>query len=335
MHEPWNWDKTDLARLIGQSESLRLDFKQSKLFDSPQGQILDNLTKEVSAFANTEGGTIVVGIIEDRDRRPFVAKALDDGVDRVKFPPEWLQQVLESNVRPMPAGLRVRAIPLSSAGVAYIVYVPAGTTAYQAKDYYYYGRSEFESKPLADHEIRLRMFRGKAASGIILVKIGDVDSMTINAKGSERPPDEVLEQMPHYPMLAQLLEKIELSIYSFVFVLKNTSEVNIGEFKLDAVFPLDNTTKLHDIHSLYRAGGQRLVMGFGDIIRGSLDVNIFPEDTYVLDATRKIHCQKGVLFPDEFRLIVNWRLFLRDTMPITGSIDIGAELRRLQKSVIA
>ena len=36
-------------------------------------------------------------------------------------------------------------------------------TAHQAKDFRYYGRSEFETKALRDFDIRLRMERGKMA----------------------------------------------------------------------------------------------------------------------------------------------------------------------------
>ena len=64
MKEPWNWTKEDLNKLIGQAETIRLEFKQSKIFDEARERIAENLTKAVSAFANTEGGTIVIGIGE-------------------------------------------------------------------------------------------------------------------------------------------------------------------------------------------------------------------------------------------------------------------------------
>jgi hypothetical protein len=52
-----------------------------------------------------------------------------------------------------------------------VIQIPAGSTAYQANDGRYYGRSEFEAKYLPDHEIRLRMNRGKVARGTVLCHV--------------------------------------------------------------------------------------------------------------------------------------------------------------------
>jgi hypothetical protein len=93
MREPWNWTKEDLDKLIGQAESIRLDFKQSRIFNEARERIAENLTREVSAFANTEGGTIVVRIGEKREGRARVASFIDDGVDIHTWSPERLQQL--------------------------------------------------------------------------------------------------------------------------------------------------------------------------------------------------------------------------------------------------
>jgi hypothetical protein len=57
----------------------------------------------------------------------------------------------------------------------FVIEIPQGNTAYQANDGRYYGRSEFEAKYLPDHEVRLRMSRGKVARGIILPRVVAVD----------------------------------------------------------------------------------------------------------------------------------------------------------------
>jgi hypothetical protein len=53
----------------------------------------------------------------------------------------------------------------------FVIQIPQGSTAYQANDARYYGRSEFEAKPLPDHEVRLRMSRGRVAHCEIVANV--------------------------------------------------------------------------------------------------------------------------------------------------------------------
>jgi predicted HTH transcriptional regulator len=130
-----------------------------------------NISSEVSALANTEGGELFLGIDEDRKTKPRVANRLD-GVP-AKLGPERLQQLIEGNVSPYLPGIRVHRVLLSSepGRAVFVIQIPAGSTAYQANDGRYYGRSEFEAKYLPDHEIRLRMNRGKVARGTVLCHV--------------------------------------------------------------------------------------------------------------------------------------------------------------------
>ena len=94
MTDPWNWTKDDLEKLIGQAESIRMDFKQSLLFTQPRERIADNLTQEVSAFANTEGGVIVIGIAEKRVGKSRISSQIDNGVDIADWSGERIEQIL-------------------------------------------------------------------------------------------------------------------------------------------------------------------------------------------------------------------------------------------------
>jgi len=78
--------ESDLAKLIGQYESIRLEFKRSALLTTPKDKIIENLTKEASAFANTEGGLIVIGIGERESRGKSIGAEIDEGVDPTVFP---------------------------------------------------------------------------------------------------------------------------------------------------------------------------------------------------------------------------------------------------------
>ena len=56
------WSEDDIAELKGQEESIRLQFKAGSLFDKPQQAWVGDLSKEVLAFANTEGGVPDTGV---------------------------------------------------------------------------------------------------------------------------------------------------------------------------------------------------------------------------------------------------------------------------------
>ena len=232
--EPWHWDREDLNRLLGQAESVRLDFKQSRLMDESHDKVAEVLSETVSAFANTEGGTIVIGIAERREGKARVADQLDGGVNRDDWSPERLQQVVEANISPYLTGVRVKAISLSEDGkkCAYVIQVPQGSTAYQARDRRYYGRSEYECKPLPDHEIRLRMFRGKAASAV--VKVGNWRIEVI-------PPGEEKDSYGHGFVPSSLRDVLtgaepsqrpNLLRYHYNIVVENVGEINLTEFKV-------------------------------------------------------------------------------------------------------
>jgi hypothetical protein len=171
-----SWTEADLVELIGQTEPIRREFKSGRMFDNePENKWIAKISAEVSALANTEGGELFLGIDEDRKSKPRVATSINGAP--VTLAPERLQQLIEGNVSPYLPGIRVHRVLLSSQPnrAVFIVQIPSGSTAYQANDGRYYGRSEFEAKYLPDHEVRLRMSRGKVARGIVLLRIVAVD----------------------------------------------------------------------------------------------------------------------------------------------------------------
>jgi predicted HTH transcriptional regulator len=121
-----SWAEADVNDLIGQLESIRREFKSGRMFDGDQKQKwIDQLSKEVSAFANTEGGDLFLGIDEDsRSSRPKVAAGID-GVP-AEIGPERLQQLIESNVSSYLLGIRVRQVRLSARAdrVVFVVQIP-------------------------------------------------------------------------------------------------------------------------------------------------------------------------------------------------------------------
>lgn len=158
--EPWNWTEADVTALLNSCpESLTLDYKRSQALDMSDKSIRE-LSKDVSAFANTIGGTLLYGFHESQQ----LATSFDDGVDSRLVTRERIENILLSNIQPRLLSLRVRSIPVSSLGegrTIFIVHVEESHTIHQAKDLKYYRRFDTKVEPMFDHEIRAKLDRGR------------------------------------------------------------------------------------------------------------------------------------------------------------------------------
>jgi hypothetical protein len=163
MLEPDQWSSiTDLRGLIENQvpENLTLEFKGSRALAKEDGPRKE-LTKDISALANSAGGVIIYGIIEDR--QTHVAKELDAGVDLNDIPPEWIDQVANGGIHPRVEGLRVRMIdteePTQGNRKYFVVTVPESHTAHMAQDHRYHKRWGREVRAMEDYEVRDVMAR--------------------------------------------------------------------------------------------------------------------------------------------------------------------------------
>lgn len=155
MKPPWEWEEEDLLALIsaGTQESIDLDYKRCAALDTTDGK-KNEISKDVSAFANSAGGTIIYGIIEDG----HVPTSLDEGYDPQQISKEWLEQVISSRVQRRIDGIRIKQVHLAQHApgrVAYVVYIPQSVRApHQASNKKFYKRGNFESVPMEEYEIR-------------------------------------------------------------------------------------------------------------------------------------------------------------------------------------
>jgi len=156
-----NWTEKGLQNLIESEveESLTLEYKSAEALAKSDYHKTE-ITKDVSAMANSAGGTLIYGIREggDPEHRHLPEKITP--VDRTEFPREWLEQVINS-IRPRIEGIVIHSVTLDSdeKEVAYVVEIPQSHTAHQAKNHRYYKRFNFQSVPMEDYEIRDVLFR--------------------------------------------------------------------------------------------------------------------------------------------------------------------------------
>lgn len=163
-HDSTSWIEADLVQLHEAKihESDDLEFKRCDALRVREKITRDNIvaevSKDVSAMANAEGGTIVYGI----KANGLVAEALDTGFGPDDPSIEWLENIILSNVRPKPDGLHLHSVDLSgppSGRSAYVVVVQSCRRGCQANDGRYYRRRNFRNDQLGDWEIRELMNR--------------------------------------------------------------------------------------------------------------------------------------------------------------------------------
>lgn len=319
-----SWTEADLKALIGQHESIRTEFKSGKLLeDQQQNKWVADLSKEVSAFANTEGGELFLGINEDRKSKPRVAEEIDGILSTLG--PERLQQLIEGNVFPYLPGLRVHPVKLTSIPdrVAFVIHVPQGSTAYQANDGRYYGRSEFEAKFLPDHEIRLRMSRGKVARAAVHLRLRQIvparsleaEVRTKHARAIEAFKTNASEAFTSYPEAFDALMRAHYGPDEIVFdlVVRNDGELTIR----------DPAVELREDRSASIFDGWKIQ---GEPLPARVDMRgkvVYPGDEHeVSGSDRHLRCEREVTLA-EGDYVVRWRVFLDNSPPSVGEIDLG------------
>lgn len=160
---PRDWKEADTLALItnGVKESLELDYKQCASLQKTDGKKRE-ISKDVSAFANSAGGIIVYGMIEN-GQMPI---SLDNGYDPADISKEWLDNVISSTISPRLEQVYINQIELHNthpSRVIYVVEIPQANARapHQAQDKLYYKRFNFKSEPMADYEIRDIMLRSQ------------------------------------------------------------------------------------------------------------------------------------------------------------------------------
>lgn len=147
--------------LINQiEENLHLDYKAADALQKTDGKKKE-ISKDISAFSNSDGGIIVYGVKEFSDTTKKYLPEKIDPIDRNNISKEWLEQVINSNISPRIDGIKITPITVENEKVIYVVEIPKSNTAHQAGDQRYYKRFNFESVAMYDYEIRDIMNRNK------------------------------------------------------------------------------------------------------------------------------------------------------------------------------
>ena len=246
-----DWEEEDLLELIQikAEENLHRDWKDSRSPDRTN-HAKTEISKDISAFANSDGGVVVYGI-EQEKQPPYPAKALSP-IDPAKFSHEWLEDVITSHIQPRIHDLLIRPVNLRTqcpGKFAYIVIAPLSFTAHQADDKKYYKRYNFKSLPMEDYEIRLTMNRTK---------------------------------WPTYEVSARMLRVPGQNKYKFDAIVRNTSDIVARDVSLQLLVPLNLTESQHGVYGRDTIDGVEYQK-----LPGSRPLSLlYPEDPQQIDFER-------------------------------------------------
>lgn len=148
---------TDIEHLIQNEveESVYLDYKDGRALDP---DIIIEITKDVSAFANADGGIIVYGVSENKATHKPEGYA---PVTNPKITKEWLEQKINL-IRRKVDGIKIFPIRLEGNpnNSIYVVKIPRSNNApHMALDNKYYKRHNFSSDPMEEYEVRDLFYR--------------------------------------------------------------------------------------------------------------------------------------------------------------------------------
>ena len=148
-----SFSEKDILELIENEieESIHLDFKAAGALGKSEGKRKE-ISKDVSAFANSDGGVIIYGVNEKNHKADSLSF-----IDGNIFTKEWLEQIISSAIQKRISDLKI--IPLRFDNkiekTIYIVHIPKSmNTPHLCKDKRFYKRYNFESVQMEEYEIR-------------------------------------------------------------------------------------------------------------------------------------------------------------------------------------
>ncbi len=158
----------DIEQLVANQvqESIHLDYKDSRAL---QKGAREELTKDVAAFANSDGGVLIYGVRE-KDHLPV---AIDDGVKDADIKREWIESVILNDISPHADGVTIIPIPRDTGRSLYVIEIAKSFRGpHQSLDHKYYKRHNFMSVPMEDYEINDVRSRRKRHEPLVTFDVG-------------------------------------------------------------------------------------------------------------------------------------------------------------------
>jgi predicted HTH transcriptional regulator len=149
-------------------ENIHLDYKDSRALTNNGAR--DSLAKDVSAFANSDGGLLIYGV-EEKDNLPV---RIDAGVDDAQRSREWIESAIMTGITPRLDDVKIVPVPVSAGHSLYVVETTKTFRGpHQSSDKRYYKRHNFKSVPMEDYEVNDVRNRRKQLSPLVIFKVSE------------------------------------------------------------------------------------------------------------------------------------------------------------------
>jgi hypothetical protein len=151
--EQSSYKQKDIESLIinNTEESINLEFKSSGALNS-EPKFKKEIAKDISAFANSDGGIIIYGI-DEVDHKANSLSFIDGSV----ITKEWIEQVIISNIQRKIPDLHIFPIRWDNrmGKTIYLIKIPKSLNApHMTTDRRYFKRYNFESVYMEEYEVR-------------------------------------------------------------------------------------------------------------------------------------------------------------------------------------
>lgn len=170
------YDQLDIQKIIDENyeESINLEFKSADALGKSD-RIKKEISKDISSFANSDGGIIIYGIKEIDHKADSI-----DFINGREITKEWLENVIESNIRRRISDLVIYPLRFDNdiEKTIYIIKIPVSIySPHMAIDNRYYKRFNFKSVPMEEYEVRT-LFNRKQATKL------EIDKLLVTQQGS-------------------------------------------------------------------------------------------------------------------------------------------------------
>jgi hypothetical protein len=176
-------------------EALQLDFKACDALRTPPPgshrtttrtkDVKQEISKDVSAFLNSAGGTIIYGILEKGSH----AESLDpQPLTQGDYVPEAIVQIIRSRIHPSPT-VDAYSIPASPPAEPtskwyLVVEIPQGQQAYMASDHIFYKRVGTITAPMEQYEVADAMNRTRGPALSVRIAPGSFTAHSLETHAS-------------------------------------------------------------------------------------------------------------------------------------------------------